>query len=73
MDQTNPSNRTWYIVGAVVVIAVLALWYYSTQSPGIETPSDTTADLSDELEQIPEDSAALDADAAASAAALQGF
>lgn len=38
IDQSSSSNM-WYIAGAVIVIAVLALWYYSTQTPSVNTQS----------------------------------
>ena len=73
MDQNSPTT-VWYIIGAVVIIAALGFWYYSTQM----SPSDTeilndsaTADISAELDQIPDDSGALEQDAAA--AAIQAF
>lgn len=92
--QSSP-NTTPYIVGVVVVIAALALWYfYSTQTSPINTeaptattqtsPTDqaqtpaattgnTTADISTDLNQAPDSSAALDADAAASASDLNSL
>ena len=35
------SSMMWYIVGAVVVIALGALWYYSTQLPATNIQSST--------------------------------
>ncbi len=40
MDQDSSMN-VWYIAGAVVVIAVLGLWYYSTLTPAADMPSQT--------------------------------
>ncbi len=40
MDQGSSTNM-WYLVGAVVVIAALGLWYYSTLSPAVNMPSQT--------------------------------
>ena len=90
MDQTPPPSHTngiWYVVGAVVVIA-LGLWYFyagqapatNTQSTAVEqaqipalTGGNTTADISTDLSQVPDTSAALDADASASASAISGL
>jgi len=81
------ANSIWYVIGAAVIIA-LGLWYfYGTQAPvaspessavdqtQIPAPSsgNTTADISADLSQIPDTSAALDADAAASADAVSSF
>ena len=77
----------WYIVGAVVVIAVLALWYFSSMKSQTEgTPStaetaqtvplssgDTTADISSDINQLPDDSAGLNQEQAASIQAVSGF
>ena len=87
--QTNQnSGATWYIVGVVVVIAVLALWYFypaQTQNAGTESSAveqvqtqplssgNTTADISADLNQTTNGSALLDQDAAASAAAVSSF
>lgn len=40
MEQDSSTNM-WYLVGAVVVIAALGLWYYSTLSPAADMPSQT--------------------------------
>jgi hypothetical protein len=86
MDDTNTtvqmpaepaaSNATlWYVVGGVAVLAALGLWYFSSQNPAEQMPaSDDTsaAAINAELDQLPDDSD-LDADAAASAQAVQGF
>lgn len=81
------SNGIWYVVGAAVVLA-LGLWYfYMMQAPAATTESsavdqaqvpalsegNTTADISADLSQIPDTSAAFEADAAASADAVSGF
>ena len=86
MDQGSLNNR-WYIIGVVVVV-VAALWYfYGGQAPtvGTETSAveqaqiptltggDTTADISADFSQIPDTSAALDADAAAITDDLQSL
>jgi hypothetical protein len=85
MDSQNSSNKTWYIIGVVVVVA-LALWYFSSSgvSPSANTgptaveqtqtsPDTTTAAISSDLNQIPDDTAALDQAAVAAAAAVQAF
>lgn len=77
MDQTTQSSNTlWYIVSAVVLIA-LAFWYFSAKSPTVVTTptasDNTTAAISSDLSQIPDVSADLDAAAAASAQAVSGF
>lgn len=80
------SSTIWWIIGIVVV--ALGLWYYygmraptpvtetssvaQTQIPAL-TGGDTTADISADLGQIPDTSAALDADAAATAEAVSGL
>lgn len=69
----------WYIVGAVVVIAALAFWYFSAspvQTPTTSTQTsgdNTAAAISNDFNQISDNTAALDADAAASAQAVSGF
>ena len=79
--------KTWYIIGAIVIIA-LGLWYFyakpaptaapqtsaveQAQTPGV-TAGNTTADISADLAQVPDTSAALTADASASAQAVSGF
>ncbi len=87
MEQDS-SAKVWYIIiGALVVIA-LGLWYFywtgaltaTAPTSAVEqaeipalTGGDTTADISADLNQIPDTSAVLDADAAASADAIQGL
>jgi hypothetical protein len=82
------SPLVWYVVGAVVVIAV-AVWYFyaptttapvdTTESTAVEqgqsvtTGDSATADLSADLDAISDDSAALNQAAAASAADVSGF
>ncbi len=77
--------KTWYIIAAVVIVALLGYWYFgstSSQSPtsAVEqaqlpglTAGNTTADISTDLNQTPDPSAALNADAAASAQAVSGL
>lgn len=87
MEQSS-SGRTWYIVGAIVVIAVLALWFFSSsrsQAPSAPSSAiegsqgsplssgNTVADISADLNQAADGSALLEQDAAASASAIQGF
>ena len=79
MDQTtNSSNTMWYIIGAVVIIA-LAFWYFSASpvpSPtaSTQTTSDNTATaITAELNQTSDGSAVLNQDAAASAQVVSGF
>lgn len=79
MDQTTQSSGTiWYVIGAIIIIA-LAFWYFSASpvsapTANTQTPSDTTtAAIANDFSQIPDSSAALDADAAAAAQAVQGF
>lgn len=85
MNQDS-SNKTWYIVVAVIIIAAIAFWYYSAPKPiaGTETTAgqaqtaaltsgNTTADIAADLAQIPDVSAALTQDAAVSAQSVQGF
>jgi hypothetical protein len=78
MDQTTNSNTMWYIIGAVVIIA-LAFWYFSAspaQAPTASTPAasnTTAAAISAELNQTSDGSAALNQDAAVSAQTVAGF
>jgi len=78
MDQTtNSSNTMWYIVGAVVIIA-LAFWYFSASPAKAPTTStqasdNTTAAISADLNQTSDGSAELNTAAAASAQAVQSF
>lgn len=87
MNQAS-SNKMWYIIGAiVVVIAALAIWYFSMQSPSTGTQAsavqqnqapalssgNTTADIQADLSQTPNDSAALNQDAAASNQDIKNF
>ena len=86
--EQSSSGRIWYVVGAIVVIAVLALWFFSStpsQAPGTsssalqetqESPlsgGNSIADISADLNQAADGSALLDQDAAASASAIQDF
>lgn len=78
--------KTSYIIG-ILVIAAFALWYIfgTTKTAGVETSAveqtqetalssgDTTADISADLAGTLDTSAALDADAAAAAEAVQGL
>lgn len=83
----DSSSKMPYIIGVVVVV-VLAFWYfYSVQSPALNTEStateqtqlttlpdgNTTADISADINQLPDSSAELDQDAAASAEAVGSF
>ena len=78
----------WYVIGGVVVIGAVALGYFyssqistmSTQSPVAEqaqtvpvATGNTPEEISADFNMIPDDSAALDQAAAASAQAVQGF
>jgi hypothetical protein len=88
MPSQGSANGIWYAVGAAVVIA-LGLWYfYGTSAPATTTVEstaveqtalpaltggNTTADISADLNQIPDTGAALDADASAAASALSGL
>jgi len=80
VPEPRQANGVWYVIAAAVIIA-LGLWYfYGTQTP-VATPEssaveqtelpaltggDTTTDITADLNQIPDVSAALEADAAAS-------
>lgn len=78
--------KMWWVVGGVVVLALAGWYFYGGKTPTGGEPSaaeqatipalsggDTTADISADLAQTPDASAALDADAAASAQAVQGL
>ncbi|MFZ3044228.1 MAG: hypothetical protein WA058_03955 [Minisyncoccia bacterium] len=75
--------RNWYIIGAIVVIA-LAVWYfYGRQVPSVGpsaleeasalSSDNTMAAISAELSATPDDTAALSQDAAASEQSVSGF
>ena len=81
-------NKTWYSVVILVIIAAGMLWYFSTkqapttgnESTAVEqtqipplSSGNTTADISADLSQVPDTSAALDQAAAASAQVVSGF
>lgn len=83
----NSSGATAYIIGAVVVI-VLVVAYFLLQSPANDgainsqaldqtapafTEGNTTADISTDLDMIPDTSAVLEADASASASEVQSI
>ncbi|NNM83750.1 hypothetical protein HKL94_00835 [Candidatus Parcubacteria bacterium] len=79
MDNQKSSNKTWYIIGIVIIIA-LAFWYFSTKSPSTTAPAatgqttnDSVSAISSDLNQIPDDTAALNQAASSSAAAVNGF
>jgi hypothetical protein len=80
----DSSSTAWYVVGGVAVAVIaLALWYFyympissaDTQSTAVEQTQilPTTADIANELNQIPDNSAALSGDADASVRDVQGF
>lgn len=94
VQEQSSTNTTPYIIGVVIVIAAVVLWYVysaqvspvSTETPPTETQTlstdqttpgvtsgNTTADISADLDQIPDPSAGLDADATASASDLQSL
>lgn len=70
--QQGSSNKLWYIIGAVVIVA-LAAWYFAGRQAAPAPTESTAAAISSEFDQIPDDSAALDQDQAASAQGVQGF
>lgn len=78
MEQ-NSSKGMWYLIGALIIVA-LALWYfYGGQTPSAKAPTteeaplpdlstgDTTADIASDLNETPDISADLEAAAAAAA------
>jgi len=77
-------NKTRYIIGAVVVIA-LAFWYLYPLNSSVDTvppetvtqtpasAGNTTAEISAEFEQIADDTAELNQAAASSAQDVQGL
>lgn len=85
----HSSHKTWYVVGAVVLIVIAgALWYlYGNQAmpaPAQNTAAteqtndglsagNTTADILSDLSQTVDDATGLDQAAASSATAVQGF
>lgn len=73
----GPENRSgspalWYVLGALVLAAILAFWYYGQS--GTQNPEDNTAAaISAEFEKGADAGAALDQDAAAAEAELGTF
>lgn len=82
--ENQSTVQTVGVIVAVVVIG-LGLWYFFTKSPntGSQTPAEqaqtvpttgnTTADISTDLNQVPDSSAGLDADASASSQDIQSL
>lgn len=83
--ENQPTGQTVWVVLAVVVIG-LGLLYFVMKSPATDsqtsieqvqipapTAGNTTADISADLNQIPDTSAALDAEAAATADELKNL
>lgn len=81
-------HKMWYVVGAIIVIVALAYWYARSGQPqgtGAQSTAagemqiaplssgNTTAAISADLNQTPDDSAALNQAASASAQAVSGF
>ena len=71
------SNKIWYIIGLLVIIA-LAFWFSSSSPAKAPTTNqvsrdNTTAAISSDLSQTSDGSAELDQAAAASAQSVQGF
>ena len=81
--------KTWYIIGAVVIVA-LGLWYFYggrsaapysfVESSAVEqtqlpplSSGNTVADISADLSQTPDPSTALDKDASVSSQAVSAF
>ena len=87
MDQG--SSMKWYVIGVLVIAALVLWYVYGQQTStsstdmrasAVEqvqdtalTAGDTTADISADLNQTVDTSAALDADAAAVSAAVDGL
>lgn len=81
------SSAVWWVAGILVLVALAAWYFYGKQTPApstgtstaeqtqlpAPTASNTTADISTDLSQLADDAAALNADAAASAADVSGF
>ncbi len=84
MDYQKSSKKTWYIIGIVIIVA-LAFWYFSTKSSSTTTGPTTAGQtqtsvannsvsaISSDLNQIPDDTAALSQAASTSAAAVSSF
>ena len=82
-------NKILYIIGILIIMVTVAFLYFSakqaqapttTESTAVEqtqipplASGNTTADISADLNQVPDTSAALDQAATASAQAVQGF
>jgi hypothetical protein len=74
----SSSMKIWVVALVVAVLAAAAIWYYSTRAAmpvsSQNTAEDTNAtSISAEFEQLPDDSAALNQDAAASAQTVGSF
>lgn len=87
LDQGS-SNTVWYVAGgAAIIIAALVVWYFFGMTPPVADTSstaieqtqivppanNTVGDISADLNQIPDDTAVLNQDAAAAAQAVQGL
>ncbi|MFA5745094.1 MAG: hypothetical protein WC887_02675 [Candidatus Paceibacterota bacterium] len=81
-------NKTWYIAGILVIIILALFWYFSTKqalAPNVESTvagqeslppisnGNTTTDISNDLNQIPDTTAALDQAAASSVQEVQSL
>lgn len=87
--ESKSSGMIWLVIGAVVVIALGAWYFYSMNAADGESMNDsrameeqempaitggsTTADITADLEQIPDVSADMDADASATAGEIQSL
>lgn len=84
MDYQNTdqgsSAKMWWIIGGLVVLAVAGWYFYggkttapSAQAPTVSQSANTTAAIANELNAVPDVSAGLTADQAASAQTVSGF
>ncbi|MEK7515538.1 MAG: hypothetical protein AAB555_01210 [Patescibacteria group bacterium] len=69
----DSSAKIWYIAGAAIIIALGLLYFVMKPPTTAPTESDTTADISAGLDQIPDSSAELDADASAVSGDIQAI
>lgn len=85
--EQDSSAKIWYIAGTAIIIALGLLYFFTNPVADSQTPQtsieqaqipaptagNTTADISADLDQIPDSSAELDADAAAASSDLQAL
>ena len=74
------SSKMWWIIGGLVVLAAAGWYFYGSKAPtpGAQTEmvsqsANTTGAIASDLNAVPDVSAGLTADEAASAQSVSGF